>query len=130
MPQPRSTPEAKRLDVFTYQGGFALHLARVCDKVTGGGQFASALEAADQNAGFLNGWDLSNGSRPNAFDLLRTTRDAGRAYDTIILDPASLCQVASEFGKPPFVVQGTQPSRAEDAKGREASSSLAPVRTT
>ena len=24
------------LDCFTYQGGFALHLARVCDSVTGG----------------------------------------------------------------------------------------------
>src|SRR6478752_4812100 len=45
------------LDVFCYQGGFALHLARVCDKVTAVDSSRPALEAADQNAA-LNGRDL------------------------------------------------------------------------
>jgi 23S rRNA (cytosine1962-C5)-methyltransferase len=73
------------LDVFTYQGGFALHLARVCDKVTGVDSSRPALEAADQNA-VLNERDIE-WIEANAFDLLRDYSDAGRAYDTIVLDP-------------------------------------------
>src|SRR5215472_9414253 len=42
------------LDVFCYQGGFALHLARTCDKVTGIDSSRPALESAEQNAS-LNG---------------------------------------------------------------------------
>src|SRR5262249_35421217 len=38
------------LDVFCYQGGFALHLAKVCDTVTGVDSSRPALEVADQNA--------------------------------------------------------------------------------
>jgi len=78
------------LDVFTYQGGFALHLARVCDKVTGVDSSRPALEAADQNAA-LNGWDLE-WIEANAFDLLRDYSDAGRGYDTIILDPPAFAK--------------------------------------
>jgi 23S rRNA (cytosine1962-C5)-methyltransferase len=78
------------LDVFTYQGGFALHLARVCDKVTGVDASRPALEAADQNAA-LNGWDLE-WIEANAFDLLRDYSDAGREYDTIVLDPPAFAK--------------------------------------
>src|SRR5215467_10706847 len=38
------------LDVFCYQGGFALHLAQPCNKVTGVDSSRPALEVADQNA--------------------------------------------------------------------------------
>jgi 23S rRNA (cytosine1962-C5)-methyltransferase len=78
------------LDVFTYQGGFALHLARVCNKVTGVDISRPALEAADQNAA-LNGWDLE-WIEANAFDLLRDYSDAGREYDTIVLDPPAFAK--------------------------------------
>src|SRR5208337_1029252 len=37
------------LDCFTYQGGFALHLARVCAHVTGVDSSRPALEIAEQN---------------------------------------------------------------------------------
>src|SRR5258708_10418771 len=37
------------LDVCTYQGGFALHLARVCDKVTAVDISREVLEVAEQN---------------------------------------------------------------------------------
>ena len=47
----------RALDVFTYQGGFALHLARVCDEVVGVDASREALEVADQNAK-LNNRDL------------------------------------------------------------------------
>jgi 23S rRNA (cytosine1962-C5)-methyltransferase len=38
------------LDVFCYQGGFALHLASRCSHVTGVDSSRPALEVADQNA--------------------------------------------------------------------------------
>jgi 23S rRNA (cytosine1962-C5)-methyltransferase len=80
----------RALDVFTYQGGFALHLARVCDKVTGVDASRPALEAAEQNAA-LNGWDLE-WIEANAFDLLRDYSDAGQEYDTIVLDPPAFAK--------------------------------------
>jgi 23S rRNA (cytosine1962-C5)-methyltransferase len=39
----------KALDICTYQGGFALHLAQVCESVTGVDASHAALEAADRN---------------------------------------------------------------------------------
>ncbi len=39
----------RALDVCTYHGGFALHLAQVCSHVTGVDASRSALEAADRN---------------------------------------------------------------------------------
>ena len=78
------------LDVFTYQGGFALHLARSCDKVTGVDSSRPALEAADHNAA-LNGRDIE-WIEANAFDLLRDYSDSGRKYDTIVLDPPAFAK--------------------------------------
>jgi 23S rRNA (cytosine1962-C5)-methyltransferase len=78
------------LDVFTYQGGFALHLARSCDKVTGVDSSRPALEAADQNAA-LNGREIE-WIEANAFDLLRDYSDSGRKYDTIVLDPPAFAK--------------------------------------
>ncbi len=37
------------LDVFTYQGGFALHLAKVCSSVTAVDSSRPALETAESN---------------------------------------------------------------------------------
>ena len=45
------------LDVFCYQGGFALHLAQRCSRVTGVDSSRPALEVADQNAA-LNGHNI------------------------------------------------------------------------
>ena len=78
------------LDVFCYQGGFALHLARVCDKVTGVDSSRQALEIADQNAA-LNRKEV-DWIEANAFDLLRDYSDAGRQYDLIVLDPPAFAK--------------------------------------
>ena len=37
------------MDVCTYQGGFAIHLARRCERVTGVDASRGALEVADRN---------------------------------------------------------------------------------
>ena len=78
------------LDVFCYQGGFALHLAQQCSKVTGVDSSRSALEVAERNAA-LNGHEVE-WIEANAFDLLRDYADAGRQYDTIVLDPPAFAR--------------------------------------
>ena len=73
------------LDVFCYQGGFALHLAPRCSKVTGVDSSRPALEVAEQNAA-LNQHEIE-WIEANAFDLLRDYAAAGQQYDSIVLDP-------------------------------------------
>jgi 23S rRNA (cytosine1962-C5)-methyltransferase len=81
----------RALDVFTYQGGFALHLARVCDEVVGVDASREALEVAEQNAK-LNGRDM-DWLEANAFDLLKDYSEAGEQYDTIALDPPAFAKL-------------------------------------
>jgi 23S rRNA (cytosine1962-C5)-methyltransferase len=73
------------LDVFCYQGGFALHLASRCPHVAGVDSSRPALEVADRNA-TLNGQNIE-WIEANAFDLLKDYASSGQRYDTIILDP-------------------------------------------
>ena len=83
------------LDVFTYQGGFALHLARVCDSVAAVDASRPALEIADENEK-LNRDRHRAGEiewiEANAFDLLKDYATAGRQYDTIVLDPPAFAK--------------------------------------
>jgi 23S rRNA (cytosine1962-C5)-methyltransferase len=78
------------LDVFCYQGGFALHLARSCEKITGVDSSRPALETAEQNAA-LNGREIE-WIEANAFDLLRDYSDDGKKYDCIVLDPPAFAK--------------------------------------
>jgi 23S rRNA (cytosine1962-C5)-methyltransferase len=78
------------LDVFCYQGGFALHLAEKCSRVTGVDSSRPALEIADKNA-TLNGREIE-WIEANAFDLLRDYADAGRQYDCVVLDPPAFAK--------------------------------------
>ena len=83
------------LDVFCYQGGFALHLAPRCSQVTGVDSSRPALEIADQNAALnarlLNGREIE-WIEANAFDLLKDYSVADRHYDTIVLDPPAFAK--------------------------------------
>ncbi len=83
------------LDVFCYHGGFALHLAQRCSKVTGVDSSRPALEVADRNAA-LNGREIE-WIEANAFDLLRDYATAGQRYDTIILDPPAFAKSKSNL---------------------------------
>src|SRR3984957_12526412 len=78
------------LDVFCYQGGFALHLAPRCEQVTGVDSSLPALEVAAPNAG-LNRRESSQPEiewiEANAFDLLKDYATSNRHYETIVLDP-------------------------------------------
>jgi len=79
------------LDVFCYQGGFALHLAQKCSQVTGVDSSRPALEVAERNA-TLNGGREIEWIEANAFDLLRDYSAAGRQYDTVVLDPPAFAK--------------------------------------
>ena len=83
------------LDVFCYQGGFALHLASVCDQVTGVDSSRPALEVADQNA-TLNGRDIE-WIEANAFDLLKDYAASNRRYDAIVLDPPAFAKTKRDL---------------------------------
>jgi 23S rRNA (cytosine1962-C5)-methyltransferase len=85
------------LDVFCYQGGFALHLAVKCSSVTGVDSSRPALEMAEKNAA-LNGREL-DWIEGNAFDLLKDYAAAKRRYDTIILDPPAFAKTKRDLEK-------------------------------
>lgn len=78
------------LDVFCYQGGFALHLGAVCSQVTGVDSSRPALEIADRNAA-LNHREIE-WIEANAFDLLKDYSAANRRYDTVVLDPPAFAK--------------------------------------
>jgi len=78
------------LDVFCYQGGFALHLAPHCSHVTGVDSSRPALEVADQNAA-LNSCEIE-WIEANAFDLLKDYSSSDHRYDTIVLDPPAFAK--------------------------------------
>jgi 23S rRNA (cytosine1962-C5)-methyltransferase len=95
-----SYARGEALDVFCYQGGFALHLAPRCAQVTGVDSSRPALEVADQNAalnaGLLEGKEIE-WIEGNAFDLLKDYAAANRRYDTIVLDPPAFAKTKRDI---------------------------------
>ena len=92
--------QGEAMDVFTYQGGFALHLARRCDHVTGVDSSRGALETAEQNEA-LNRDSNHNEIEwleANAFDLLKDYSSAGKQFDTIVLDPPAFAKTKKDSG--------------------------------
>ncbi|MGA3049098.1 MAG: class I SAM-dependent rRNA methyltransferase [Terracidiphilus sp.] len=88
------TPAGRALDVCTYQGGFALHLARVCKRVTGIDSSRASLEVAERNLeanrdqiGAEVDW-----VEGDAFQVLRDWSDAGEKFDSIVLDPPAFAK--------------------------------------
>jgi len=83
----------RALDVCTYQGGFALHLARACDRVTGVDASRAALEVADRNLELNPGLTAKvDWIEADAFELMRDFADAGEHFDTIVLDPPAFAK--------------------------------------
>jgi len=76
----------RALDCFTFNGGFALHLARKCESVLGIDIAGEAIAGAEMNAR-LNGADNVTFQTANVFDALRELGSAGERFDTIVLDP-------------------------------------------
>ena len=85
------------LDVFSYQGGFALAAlrggARACLAVD---QSEAALARA-QAAAAENGLAGLETNVANAFDALRELREAGRSFDLIVVDPPAFAKSKREL---------------------------------
>jgi 23S rRNA (cytosine1962-C5)-methyltransferase len=90
----RLAPGGRALDVCCYQGGFALHLAQVCSRVTGIDASRASLEVAERNL------DANRAQIPaevdwvegDAFQILRDWSDAGEKFDAIVLDPPAFAK--------------------------------------
>jgi 23S rRNA (cytosine1962-C5)-methyltransferase len=84
----------RALDVCCYQGGFALHLARVCARVTGIDTSRASLEVAEEN--LLANRDRLSGTvdwvEGDAFQILRDWSAGGEQFDAIVLDPPAFAK--------------------------------------
>ena len=76
----------RALDCFTFNGGFALHLARSCESVLGVDISEDAIAGARRNAEFTQIRNVEFRAA-NVFDALREMEAAGERFDTIVLDP-------------------------------------------
>jgi len=84
-------PGGRGLDLFTYHGSFALHLARRAAEVTAVDSSADALARGRENAA-LNGLTNIVWQEANAFDFLRELERREERFDTIVLDPPAFAK--------------------------------------
>jgi len=88
----------KALDVCTYQGGFALHLAQVCAQVTGIDASRSSLEIAERNLESNRKAIKSEVDwvEADAFEILRAWSEVKGSetseWDLIVLDPPAFAK--------------------------------------
>ncbi|HEX5109069.1 MAG TPA: class I SAM-dependent rRNA methyltransferase [Vicinamibacterales bacterium] len=79
------------LDCFSYNGGFALRLARVCPEVEAIDISAESVARVEANAQ-RNHLAHVRAREANVFDELRALERAGVRYDTIVLDPPAFAK--------------------------------------
>ncbi len=89
-------PGGRALDLFTYHGSFALHLARNAKEVLAVDQSSEALTRGAENAR-LNGIGNIEWREANAFDLLRELERRGERFDTIVLDPPAFAKTKANL---------------------------------
>ena len=81
----------RALDAFSYNGGFAMALAGVCDEVT-------AIDISDEAVARIvknverNGITNVRAHAMNVFDELRELERRGERFDTIVLDPPAFAK--------------------------------------
>jgi 23S rRNA (cytosine1962-C5)-methyltransferase len=85
------TGPGRALDLFTYHGSFALHLARRAHEVLAVDSSADALARGRENAA-LNGFANIRWQEANAFDLLRELEAREETFDTVVLDPPAFAK--------------------------------------
>ncbi|HXG87114.1 MAG TPA: class I SAM-dependent rRNA methyltransferase [Vicinamibacterales bacterium] len=86
------------LDCFSYNGGFALRLAKHCERVEALDVSAEAVAHIIENAAHNQ---LANVSarETNVFDELRQLERQGERYDTIVLDPPAFAKNKASVDK-------------------------------
>jgi 23S rRNA (cytosine1962-C5)-methyltransferase len=81
----------RALDCFTSAGGFALHLARTCERVDAIDSSAPALAIAQRNA---DANEIANVQfrEADVFETLSSWASARRHFDTVVLDPPAFAK--------------------------------------
>ena len=87
----RAYARGRVLDGFTYNGGFALHVAPQATEVLAVDVSAEAVERTRRNAA-RNGAANVIAREANVFDLLHELHDRGERFDTVILDPPAFAK--------------------------------------
>ena len=89
-------PGGRALDLFTYHGSFALHLARKAKDVVAVDQSTEALARGADNAR-LNGVGNIEWREGNAFDLVRELERRRERFDTIVVDPPAFAKTKANL---------------------------------
>jgi 23S rRNA (cytosine1962-C5)-methyltransferase len=87
----RGVAHGQALDCFTFNGGFALHIASSCESVVAVDISDEAIAAAQRNAE-LNEVGNIEFRTANVFDALREIEAGGERFDTIVLDPPAFAK--------------------------------------
>ena len=87
----RAYARGRVLDGFSYNGGFALHVAAQAGEVLAVDTSEEAVERIAGNAR-RNGLTNVSARSVNVFDLLRDLDDRGETFDTIVLDPPAFAK--------------------------------------
>lgn len=87
----RRVAHGRALDCFTFNGGFALHIAGACESVIGIDISEDAIAAAQRNAALNNAGNVEF-RVANVFDALREMETGGERFDTIVLDPPAFAK--------------------------------------
>jgi len=88
----------RALDLFTYHGSFALHLARRAAEVLAVDSSEEALARGRENAG-VNGLTNIAWREANAFDLLREFERQDERFDAIVLDPPAFAKTKENLAR-------------------------------
>ena len=88
----------RALDLFTYHGSFALHLARAAAQVVAVDSSEEALARGRENAS-VNGLTNIVWREANAFDLLRELERQAERFDTIVLDPPAFAKTKESLAR-------------------------------
>jgi 23S rRNA (cytosine1962-C5)-methyltransferase len=86
-----SYARGRTLDCFTFQGGFALHLAKTAEQVTAVDVSQSAIEQGRRNAE-LNRAENVEFVEANVFDFLHDLEKTKETFDCINLDPPAFAK--------------------------------------
>ena len=88
----------RALDAFSYNGGFAMALAGVCDEVTAIDISEDAVARIVKNVE-RNGITNVRAHAMNVFDELRELERRGERFDTIVLDPPAFAKNKAAVAK-------------------------------
>ena len=83
--------QGRAMDCFTFEGGFALHMARVAQTVTAIDISGAAIKQTRRNVE-LNGFGNVECVEANVFDYLRDLESGGERFDIINLDPPAFAK--------------------------------------